>query len=77
MAEKKGEPKRRWQGFTILGWVVGEGIGILAATSFFDAEDYLALLPLAILGAVGGYLVVRATLSRMPDKPESFDFENK
>jgi hypothetical protein len=36
------------------------------------------MLPLAIMGAVGGYLIVRAILSRIPDKSESgFDLEEK
>jgi len=32
---------------------------------------------MAILGAVGGFLIIRAVLQKMPDKPEEgFEFEN-
>jgi hypothetical protein len=78
MAERKGQKKGTWILFTVLGWIIGEVIGILIAISAFNAEDYIAMLPMALLGAVTGYFVVRMILSRMPDKPEEgFEFENK
>ena len=76
LAEKKGMPTGWWKFYTVIAWIAGEILGVFAAMFFFQAEDYIAMLPMAILGAVGGYLIVRAILSRMPDKPaDSFDFE--
>lgn len=78
MALRKGQKSWVWKLYTVLGWIVGEFIGVFAAVLAFNVTDYLSALPLAILGAVGGYLIVRAILSRIPDKPdEGFEFENK
>ena len=78
MANRKGLKSWVWKLYTVLGWIAGEFIGAIIAVIAFNANDYIALLPMAIMGAVGGYLIVRAILSRMPDKPDdSFEFENK
>ncbi|HMK25343.1 MAG TPA: hypothetical protein VK483_04875 [Chitinophagaceae bacterium] len=78
MAIRKGQKRGMWQLYTVLAWIGGEVIGILIAVVGFHNDDYLSMLPLALLGAVGGYLIVRAILSKMPDKPDDgFEFENK
>jgi len=77
MAIRKGQKPGMWKFYTVLAWIVGEVIGIGIAIFAFKSEDYISMLPMALLGAVGGYLVVRAILSKMPDKPEEgFEFEN-
>lgn len=76
LADKKGKRKGMWKFFTVLAWFAGEIIGAIMAVVLFRAEDYFAMLPMAIMGAAGGYLIIRAVLSRMPDKTEEkFDFE--
>ena len=76
MAETKGQKPGWWKLYTVLAWIGGEFIGIAIAIFAFQKEDYISMLPMAIMGAVGGYLVVRAILSNKPDKPnEGFDFE--
>ena len=78
MATRKGQKPGMWKLFTVLAWIVGEFVGIMIAIVGFHNEDYISMLPLALGGAVGGYLIVRAILSNMPDKPdEGFEFENK
>lgn len=78
MAIRKGKKPGMWKLYTVLAWIGGEILGILISIMAFNSEDYLSMLPMALLGAVGGYLIVRAILSNMPDKPEEgFDFENK
>ncbi len=77
LAIKKGKQSGTWKLFTVLAWIGGEIIGAVLGFAFFQSEDYIAMLPFALVGAVGGYLIVRAILSKMPDKPEeSFEFEN-
>lgn len=77
MATLKGQKPGMWKFYTVLAWIGGEVIGIVIAIQAFKSEDYLSMLPMALLGAVGGYLIVRAILSKMPDKPqEGFEFEN-
>lgn len=75
MATRKGQKPGNWKLYTVLAWIAGEAIGILIAMAGFHIDDYINMLPLALCGAVGGYLIVRATLSKMPDKEEGFDFE--
>jgi hypothetical protein len=77
MATRKGQKPGMWKLYTVLSWIGGEIIGILIAVVGFHNEDYISMLPLALAGAFGGYLIVRAILSKMPDKQdERFDFEN-
>jgi uncharacterized membrane protein YfcA len=76
LALLKGQKSGRWKLYTVLAWFGGEIIGAVLSVVLFKSEDYFSMLPLAIMGAVGGYLIIRATLSRMPDKSEAgFDFE--
>ncbi len=78
MATRKGQKPGMWKLFTVLAWIGGEVIGIAVSILAFKKDDYIGMLPMALAGAVGGYLIVRATLSRMPDKPEEgFEFERK
>jgi hypothetical protein len=78
LAARKGLKPGMWKLYTVLAWIGGEIIGILIAVVGFHNEDYISMLPLALAGAFGGYLIIRAILSKMPDKPdEGFEFENK
>ena len=78
LAERKGKKPGMWKLYTVLAWIGGEVLGAVLAVILFQSEDYLSLLPIAIMGAIGGYLIIRAILSKMPDKPEEdFEFENK
>jgi presenilin-like A22 family membrane protease len=78
MAIRKGQKPGMWKLYTVLAWIGGEIIGIIIAVVGFNNQDYISMLPLALGGAVGGYLIVRAILSKMPDKPDDgFEFENK
>lgn len=76
LAQLKGQKTVTWKFYTVLAWFGGEIIGAVISIVVFKADDYFSFLPMAIMGAVGGYLIIRAILSRMPDKSESgFDFE--
>lgn len=77
LAVRKGQKPGPWKLYTVLAWIGGEIVGAILSVVLFKSEDYIAMLPMAIMGAIGGYLIVRATLSRMPDKEEGFEFENK
>jgi hypothetical protein len=78
MAIRKGQRPGVWKLYMVLAWIGGEVIGVFIAIAAFNKNDYIGVLPLGIMGAVGGYLIVRAILSNMPDKPEEgFEFEKK
>jgi putative Mn2+ efflux pump MntP len=77
LAFQKGKPVGWWKFYTVLAWLAGEFIGAFLSALLFSTEDYISALPMAILGAVGGFLIIRAVLQKMPDKPEEgFEFEN-
>ena len=76
MATRKGQKPGMWKLYTVLAWIGGEAIAIAICIIALNMQDYFNMLPFALAGAVGGYLIVRAILSRMPDKPEEgFEFE--
>ena len=78
MAIRKGQKPGVWKLYMVLAWIGGEVIGVFIAVAAFNKNDYIGVLPMGIMGAVGGYLIVRAVLSNMPDKPvEGFEFEKK
>jgi hypothetical protein len=78
LAERKGKKPGLWKLYTVLAWIIGEFLGAILAFIIMNSDDYLSMFPLAIMGAIGGYLIIRAILSNMPDKPEEgFEFENK
>lgn len=78
MANRKGLKSGPWKLYTVLAWIAGEFIGAFIAVLAFKSDNYISLLPMAIMGAVGGYLIVRAILSNKPDKPDDgFEFENR
>lgn len=78
LAERKGKKPGIWKLYTVLAWIGGEVLGAVLAVILFQSEDYLSVLPIAIMGAIGGYLIIRAILSKMPDKEDDrFEFENK
>lgn len=78
LANQKGQKAGWWKFYTVLAWIGGEVIGVILSILLFKSEDYFSMLPMAIMGAVGGYLLIRALLMRMPDKPDDgFEFENQ
>ena len=78
LASRKGEKPGTWKLFTVLAWIGGEILGAVLAITFFNVDGYIGFLPFALMGAIGGYLIVRATLSKKPDVDNNmFDFEQK
>ena len=57
-----------WRAVFFVGLLVGAAMGTLPD---------LDVLPMAIAGAVGGYLVIHYILNKKPDADNSFEFEQK
>lgn len=75
LAVRKGQNKKKWKIYTILGWFVSEIAGIIIGISIFGAE---ALVPLFLLGyslAILSYFAIRQSLQKLPDVDSGFDFE--
>lgn len=69
LAEQKGEPRRRWQIRTILGFLGMEFLGVAFGDVFLGREKLFFVLLLGLLMGFGGYLLVRYLLEQMPDQP--------
>lgn len=76
LAQRKGQPAGWWKFYMVIAWIAGEFLSILVAVNFLGVDELLTAFLFGIMGALGGYLMVRARLSGMPDKPgDTFDFE--
>jgi hypothetical protein len=75
LAVRKGLKKAPWVFYTVIAWIIGEVLGIFLSVLIFDSATYLEVLPMAIAGAVGGYLLIHYILNKKPDADNSFEFE--
>lgn len=67
VAKQKGLSAFRWKLYTILGWFAAEITGLVIGVVLFGKENLIGLFLIAIMSAVGGYLVVKAQLDKHPD----------
>lgn len=67
VAERKKQPKVKWQVLTVVGWLVAEAIGVMFGLLFFGTGNLIGLMLLGLVSAVGGYLIVKAQLDKYPD----------
>ncbi|MFN8246127.1 MAG: hypothetical protein U0T56_07090 [Ferruginibacter sp.] len=66
-AASKGLSTFKWKAFTVLAWVLCEFIGIFIAMAFFGQGNYFAIYSIAIMSAIGGYLLVKSLIDKQPD----------
>ncbi len=73
LAVRKGLSPFRWKLYTILAWIVFEGMGTMLGIMWFgfNPNDLLGLMLFAVAVAFGGYLLVRRILESRPDIDES------
>ncbi len=67
VAQRKGLSPGRWKIATILGWFIAELTGFVIAIMLFGKENLVGLFLIAIMSAIGGYLIVKAQLDKYPD----------
>lgn len=67
MAERKGLKPWPWRIYTILSWIAGEVVGIIAGLLIFDQTNLVSLMLMGITGAVTGYFIIRGILQKKPD----------
>ena len=56
--------------FTVLGWFAAEITGFIIGALVFGTSNLIGLALLALISAVGGYLLVKAQLDKLPDEME-------
>lgn len=68
-AERKGQPVLRWRILTVAAWFAGELLGLLLGFALFgfSMQSLPTLMLIAIMGAFGGFLLVKYNLDKYPD----------
>ena len=67
LAYRKGLKPGKWKLYLVLAWFVFEIFGFILGVILFGKDNLMGLMLLGLISAVGGYLLVRARLIKMPD----------
>ena len=67
VAHDKGLSPGRWKLYTVLAWLAGEFVGIIIGVLIFGTNDYISVILVGITGAVTGYFILKANLSKQPN----------
>ena len=73
IAVSKGLKPGTWKIFTILAWISGELVGAFAGLLIFGPYNFVSIMLVAIAGAVTGYFIIKANLSKRPDAIDDID----
>ena len=67
MAKKKGLKQSTWIIYTVLSWIGGEFIGVIAGLAIFDKSNLISIMLMGLAGAIGGYFIIKRQLDKLPD----------
>ena len=67
MAKKKGLKQSTWVIYTVLSWIGGEFIGVIAGLAIFDKSNLVSIMLIGLAGAIGGYFIIKHQLDKLPD----------
>lgn len=67
IAAGKGLKPGVWKLYTVLAWIAGEFVGAVIGILIFGTNNFFSVALVAIAGAVTGYLVLKANLSKRTD----------
>ena len=67
MAKKKGLKQSTWVIYTVLSWIGGEIIGVIAGFAIFDKTNIVSIMLVGLAGAIGGYFIIKHQLDKVPD----------
>jgi hypothetical protein len=66
-AARKGLQPGRWKLYVVLAWFGAEVFGFVLGGMLFGTGNLFGLFLFALVCAVGGYLIVKATLDKIPN----------
>ncbi len=67
IADRKGLKRGTWKLYTVLAWIAGEFAGAIIGVLIFGINNIFSVILVAIAGAVTGYFIIKANLSKKPD----------
>ena len=67
LAAKKGLKPGKWRLYTVLSFLAGEIIGLMIGLLFFEPDNIVSLILMALAGAFGGYFIIESALKKKPD----------
>jgi uncharacterized membrane protein len=73
LADRKGLRSRTWKLYTVLAWIAGEFAGAVIGVLMFGPENLFSVVLIAIAGAITGYFIIKANLSKRPDVIDDID----
>ena len=73
IADKKGLKPGTWKIYTVLAWIAGEFVGVIIGLLIFRIDNFFSIALVAIAGAITGYLIIKANLSKRPDAIDEID----
>ena len=73
IAVTKGLKPGTWKLFTVLAWIAGEFVGAIIGLLIFSQDNIFSIILVAIAGAVTGYFIIKANLSKRPDVIDEID----
>ena len=73
IAADKGLKPGIWKLYTVLAWIAGEFLGAVVGVLIFGTDNIFSVFLVAVAGAVTGYFIIKANLSKRPDVFDEID----
>ena len=67
LAITKGERPLKWKVIAVVGWFAAEILGLILGAMFLGTDNLIGLMLIGLMSAVGGYLIAKAQLEKLPD----------
>jgi uncharacterized membrane protein YfcA len=68
-ARKKGQHVLKWRILMVVAWIAAEFLGLMLGVLLlgFSTENLVNLMLIGLVSAIGGYLIIKYNLDKIPD----------
>lgn len=73
IASRKGLKRKIWWLYTVLAWIAGEFVGAIIGLLIFTTDNIISIELVAVAGAITGYVILKANLSKRSDAIDEID----